>query len=93
MDNMPDSAPKNSKANGLFRPQVNFMESCPNQQNITGHVHHLSADEAQKNPEVVGGMFSVNNILAIIIFDSGLPTLLFLVVSMPKTNFLALFCE
>ena len=47
------------------------MESCPNQQNITGHVHHLSAGEAQENPEVVIGMFSVNNIPAVILFDSG----------------------
>ncbi|MCH1922302.1 hypothetical protein L9G15_23135, partial [Shewanella sp. A3A] len=54
--------PKNGKASALIRPQVNFMESCPTQQNITGHVHHLSADEAQENPKVVIGMFSVNNI-------------------------------
>ena len=34
-------------------------------------MHHLSADEAQENPEVVIGMFSVNGIHAIILFDSG----------------------
>ena len=43
----------------------------PDQQNITRHVHHLSADEAQENPEVVTGMFSVNTIPAVILFDSG----------------------
>ena len=63
------------------------MESCPNQQNIAGHVHHLSADEAQENPEVVIGMFSVNNIPAVILFDSGLPIVLFLGVLLPKNKF------
>ena len=47
------------------------MESRPNQQNFTGHVHHISADEAQEKPEVVIGMFSINDIPAIILFDSG----------------------
>ena len=47
------------------------MESCPTQQNFTGHVHHISADEAQEKPEVVIGMFSVNDIPAVILFDSG----------------------
>ena len=45
--------PKNNKANALIRPQVNFMESCPTQQNFTGYVHHILADEAQEKPEVV----------------------------------------
>ena len=63
--------PKNNKANALIRPQVNFMESWPIQQNSTGHVHHISADEAQEKPEVVIGMFSVNDIPVIILFDSG----------------------
>ena len=67
------------------------MEACPNQQNITVHVHHLSVDEAQENPEVVIGMFSVNDIPAVILFDSGLPILLFLGVLLPKTNFLVRF--
>nr|XP_045086385.1 uncharacterized protein LOC109766106 [Aegilops tauschii subsp. strangulata] len=47
--------PKNSKTNAPFRPQVNFMGPYPIQQNITGQVHHLSADEAQENPEFVIG--------------------------------------
>ena len=57
--------------NALIRPQVKFMESWPIQQNFTGHVHHISADEAQEKPEVVIGMFSVNDIPAVILFDSG----------------------
>ena len=63
--------PKNNKANALIRPQVNFMESWPTQQNFTGHVHHISTDEAQEMPEVVIGMFSINDIPAVILFDSG----------------------
>lgn len=47
------------------------MEACLNQHAITGYVHHISADEAQENPEVVIGMFPVNNIPAVILFDSG----------------------
>ena len=63
--------PKNKKTNALSWSQVNFMESQPSQQNFTGHVHHISADEAQEKPEVIIGMFSVNDIPAIILFDSG----------------------
>ena len=47
------------------------MESGPTQQNFTGHVNHISADESQEKPEVVIGMFSVNDIPAVILFDSG----------------------
>ena len=40
--------PKNHKVNAPSRPQVNFMESGPTQQNFTGHVNHISADESQE---------------------------------------------
>jgi len=40
------------------------------QKTIQGQVHHLSVEESQENPEVIIGMFSVNSILAIILFDS-----------------------
>ena len=56
---------------------------------IQGQVHHISADEAQEDPEVVIGMFLVNDIPAVILFDSGFPTLLFRGVLLPKTIFLA----
>ena len=46
------------------------MGSYPAQRTIQGQVHHLSADEAQEDPEVIIGMFSVNRIPAIILFDS-----------------------
>ena len=38
---------------------------------IQGQIHHISADEAQEDPEVVIGMFLVNDIPTIILFDSG----------------------
>ena len=41
------------------------------QHDVTGYIHHTSADEAQENPEVVIGMFPGNNIPAVILFDSG----------------------
>ena len=47
------------------------MGPYPVQKTIQGQVHHLSVDEAQENPEVVIGMFPINNIRAIILFDSG----------------------
>ena len=34
-------------------------------------VNHISTDEAQEKPEVVIGMFSVNDIPAVILFHSG----------------------
>ena len=55
----------------MFKPQVHYLEAGPSQQDVTGYVHHISADEAQENPEVVIGMFPVNNIPAVILFDSG----------------------
>jgi hypothetical protein len=47
------------------------MGPYPNQKLIQGQVHHLSAEEAQENPEVVIGMFPVNNKPSTILFDSG----------------------
>ena len=38
---------------------------------IQGQIHHISADEAQEDPEVVIGMFLVNDIPVVILFDSG----------------------
>ena len=47
------------------------MEPYPAPDMIQGKIHHISADEAQEDPEVVIGMFLVNNIPAVILFDSG----------------------
>ncbi|XP_073353745.1 uncharacterized protein [Aegilops tauschii subsp. strangulata] len=63
--------PKNNKSNAPLKPQVNHMESYTEEELIQGQVHHLSAQEAQESPQVVIGMFPVNNIPAIILFDSG----------------------
>ena len=38
---------------------------------IQGQIHHISTDEAQEDPEVVIGMILVNDIPAVILFDSG----------------------
>ena len=59
------------QAKCTLKPQVNHMESFTEQELIQGQVHHLSAEEAQENPEVVIGMFPDNNIPAMILFDSG----------------------
>nr|XP_020161006.2 uncharacterized protein LOC109746294 [Aegilops tauschii subsp. strangulata] len=45
--------PKNGKPNAPSRPQVNHMELYLAQKTIQGQVHHLSANEAQEDPEVV----------------------------------------
>ena len=58
--------PANNGTDTTFEPQVHYLEACPSQHDITGYVHHISADEAQENPEVVIGMFLVNNIHAVI---------------------------
>ena len=59
------------KSNAPFRLQVNHMGPYHTQQIVQGQFHHLSIDEAQENPEVVIGIFSINSIPAIILFDSG----------------------
>ena len=47
------------------------MEQYSTPDIIQEQVHHISADEAQEDPEVVIGMFLVNDIPAVILFDSG----------------------
>jgi hypothetical protein len=37
---------------------------------VHGKVNHVTVDEAQKAPDVVLGMFSVNSTTAIVLFDS-----------------------
>ena len=58
--------PKNNRTNATFKPQIHYLEAGPSQPDVSGYVHHISADEAQENPEVVIGMFPVNNIPAVI---------------------------
>ena len=77
------------KSNAPFRPQVNHMGPYHTQKIVQG----LSADEALENPEVIIGIFLVNNVPTIFFLTLGLPTLLFLGVSLPKTIFLARFWE
>ena len=83
--------PKNTWTNATFKPQIHYLEAGPSQHDVTGYVHHISADEAQENPEVVIGMFPINNIPAVILFDSGASHSFILGVLSPKTNFLVRF--
>ena len=63
--------PKNTKHVAPYQPQVNYMEPFSAPDIFQGQAHHISAEEAQEDPEVVIGMFPVNNIPAVILFDSG----------------------
>src|SRR5215216_3881734 len=42
-----------------------------NSLNRNGRLFHMNAEEAQEAPDVVMGMFSVNSVLARVLFDSG----------------------
>ena len=55
---------------------------------IQGQIRHIFADEAQEDPEVVIGMFLVNNIPAVILFDSGASHFYFAEFCFPKQFFL-----
>ena len=76
--------PKNGKPTIPFRPQVNHLEPYSVPRAIQGQIHHISADEAQEDPKVVIGMFLVNSIHAVILFDSGLPLFYFAEFCCPK---------
>jgi hypothetical protein len=62
---------RNGKPPSDFKPQVNSVGRRPNPNFYHGQVHHISTEEAREAPDVVLGMFSVNNIPAIILFASG----------------------
>ena len=36
--------PKNTRTNATFKPQIHYLEAGPSQHDITGYVHHISAD-------------------------------------------------
>ena len=38
---------------------------------IKGHLKHISAEEAQEDPDLVIGTFPVNSVPALVLFDSG----------------------
>src|SRR3989337_1646835 len=58
----------NGKQAANHKPQVNHL----GRRNFHhGCVHHISAEEACEAPDIVLGMFSVNDIPAVILFDSG----------------------
>src|SRR5438128_2425725 len=41
------------------------------QNQLLGRVHHMTAEEAQNEPDVILGMFPVESSFATILFDSG----------------------
>src|SRR4051812_33055632 len=51
--------------------QVNTLGRHPNPGYQQGRVHHISAEEARESPNVFIGMFPINGIPAVILFDSG----------------------
>jgi hypothetical protein len=50
---------------------VNSVPVAARQNYARGKVNHVAVEEAQEAPDVVIGMFSVNGISAVVLFDSG----------------------
>jgi hypothetical protein len=50
---------------------VNSVPVAARQNYVHGKVNHVAVEEAQEAPGVVIGMFSVNDISAVVLFDSG----------------------
>jgi hypothetical protein len=50
---------------------VNSVPVAARQNYVHGKVNHVAVEEAQEAPGVVIGMFSVNDMSAVVLFDSG----------------------
>jgi hypothetical protein len=50
---------------------VNSIPLAARQNYIRGKVNHAAVEEAQEAPDVVIGTFSVSDIFAVVLFDSG----------------------
>jgi hypothetical protein len=50
---------------------VNSIHVAARQNYIRGKVNHVAVEEAQEAPDVVIGTLSVNDISAVVLFDSG----------------------
>jgi hypothetical protein len=50
---------------------ANSVPIAARQNFVHGKVNHVTVEEAQKAPDVVIGMFSVNDLSAVVLFDSG----------------------
>src|SRR5215216_5808206 len=55
--------------NSSVQPGRRFAPGNPHNRN--GRLFHMNAEEAQEAPDVVLGMFSINLVLARVLFDSG----------------------
>ena len=38
---------------------------------MKGHLNHVTTEEAQEAPDMVMGMFPINSVPAVVLFDSG----------------------
>jgi hypothetical protein len=50
---------------------VNSVPVAARQNYVRGKVNHVAMEEAQEAPDVVIGTFSINDISAVVLFDSG----------------------
>jgi hypothetical protein len=50
---------------------ANSVLVAARQNYVHGKVNHVTVEEAQEAPDVVIGTFSINNIFAVVLFDSG----------------------
>jgi hypothetical protein len=50
---------------------ANSVPVAARQNYIRGKVNHVTVEEAQEAPDVVIGTFSINNLSAVVLFDSG----------------------
>src|SRR4051794_16371076 len=66
-----DSPYTAAPANQQRRVSAGRKFALGNPNNRSGRLFHMSAKEAQEEPEVVLGMFSVNSVPARVLFDSG----------------------
>jgi hypothetical protein len=71
---MPQSAhPSNQTATVIPAPTsgANSVPVAAKQNYASGRVNHIAVEEAQEAPNVVIGMFLVNDTSAVVLFDSG----------------------
>jgi hypothetical protein len=51
--------------------RANFVPVAAKQNYARGRVNHVAVEEAQEAPDVVIGLFFINDISAVVLFDSG----------------------
>jgi hypothetical protein len=51
--------------------EANSVSVAAKQNNVHGKVNHVAVEEAQEAPDVVIGMFFINDTSVVVLFDSG----------------------